>query len=131
MMDLFYLVPMFGSIALIYTVVQSAWLSKQDAGNERMRTISGHIADGAMAFLHAEYRILTYFVIVVAILLALMGFSNSNSHWTIGISFILDAVLCSAAGFFGMNIATKENVITFDVAKTSLARAFKIFFTGR
>ncbi|WP_228451060.1 sodium-translocating pyrophosphatase [Marnyiella aurantia] len=129
-MDLFYLVPIFGIIALIYTFVQSAWVSKQDAGNERMRTISGHIADGAMAFLHAEYRILTYFVIVVAILLALMGFSNSNSHWTIGISFIFGAVLSAAAGYIGMKIATKANVRTAEAAKTSLAKALKVSFTG-
>src|SRR5690606_18104829 len=125
-----YLVPIFGIIALIYTFVQSAWVSKQDAGNERMRTISGHIADGAMAFLHAEYRILTYFVIVVAILLALLGFSNSNSHWTIGISFIIGAVLSAAAGYIGMKIATKANVRTAEAAKTSLAKALKVSFTG-
>ncbi len=129
-MDLFYLVPIFGIIALIYTFLQSTWVSKQDAGNERMRTISGHIADGAMAFLHAEYRILTYFVIVVAILLALMGFSNSNSHWTIGISFIIGAVLSAAAGYIGMKIATKANVRTAEAAKTSLAKALKVSFTG-
>ncbi|MDF0720356.1 sodium-translocating pyrophosphatase [Kaistella sp. PBT33-4] len=129
-MDLFYLVPIFGIIALIYTFLQSTWVSRQDAGNERMRTISGHIADGAMAFLHAEYRILTYFVIVVAILLALMGFSNSNSHWTIGISFIIGAILSAAAGYIGMKIATKANVRTAEAAKTSLAKALKVSFTG-
>ncbi len=74
---LFYLVPLFGVIALLYTFVQSSWVSKQPAGNDRMKTISGHIADGAMAFLKAEYRILTYFVIVVGILLGIMGFSKS------------------------------------------------------
>ena len=89
---LFYLVPLFGVIALLYTFVQSSWVSKQPAGNDRMKTISGHIADGAMAFLKAEYRILTYFVIVVGVLLGIIGFSNANSHWSIGIAFAVGAV---------------------------------------
>lgn len=72
-MDLFMLVPIFGVIALLYTFLQSNWVNKQNAGNEKMKIISGHIADGAMAFLKAEYKILTYFVVVVAILLAVMA----------------------------------------------------------
>lgn len=129
-MDLFILIPIFGVIALAYTFIQSSWVSKQDAGNERMREISGHIADGAMAFLHAEYKILTYFVVVVAILLAIMGFSNSNSHWSIGIAFVVGAIFSAAAGYIGMKIATKANVRTAEAAKTSLAKALKVSFTG-
>ncbi|WP_027376230.1 sodium-translocating pyrophosphatase [Kaistella palustris] len=129
-MTLFYLIPLFGIIALIYTFVQSAWVSKQNAGSERMREISGHIADGAMAFLKAEYRIMMYFVVVVAILLALMGASNANSHWTLGLSFILGAILSALAGFIGMKIATKANVRTAEAAKTSLSKALKVSFTG-
>ena len=68
-MDLFYLVPIFGIIALIYTFLQSSWVSKQDAGNDRMKEIAGYISDGAMAFLKAEYKVMAYFVVVVAILL--------------------------------------------------------------
>ena len=90
-MTLFYLVPIFGIIALIYTFVQSSWVTKQNAGNDRMKEISGYIADGAMAFLKAEYKIMAYFVAIVAILLALMGSSNANSHWSLGISFIFGA----------------------------------------
>lgn len=130
MTELFYLVPVFGVVALLYTFFQSNWVKKQDAGNEKMRAISGHIADGAMAFLKAEYKILTYFVVIVAILLALMGFSNSNSHWTIGLAFIIGAVFSAAAGYIGMNIATKANVRTAEAAKTSLAKALKVSFTG-
>ena len=129
-MDLFILIPIFGVIALAYTFIQSSWVSKQYAGNERMREISGHIADGAMAFLHAEYKILTYFVVVVAILLAIMGFSNSNSHWSIGIAFVVGAIFSAAAGYIGMKIATKANVRTAEAAKTSLAKALKVSFTG-
>jgi K(+)-stimulated pyrophosphate-energized sodium pump len=93
MNTLFYLVPVFGVVALFYTFIKSSWVSKQPAGNEKMQTISGHIADGAMAFLKAEYRILTYFVIIVAILLGIMGYSNANSHWSIGVAFVLEQFL--------------------------------------
>lgn len=130
MNQLFFLVPVFGVIALLYTFIQSSWVSKQPAGNERMKEISGHIADGAMAFLKAEYRILTYFVIVVAILLGIMGYSNANSHWSIGLAFVVGAIFSATAGFIGMKIATKSNVRTAEAAKTSLAKALKVSFTG-
>ncbi|MFP8892859.1 MULTISPECIES: sodium-translocating pyrophosphatase [Chryseobacterium] len=129
-MDLFVLVPIFGVIALLYTFLQSSWVNKQNAGNEKMKTISGHIADGAMAFLKAEYKILTYFVVVVAILLAVMGSSNANSHWSIGIAFVVGAIFSACAGFIGMKIATKANVRTAEAARTSLSKALKVSFTG-
>lgn len=129
-MDYFWLVPIFGVLALLYTFVQSNWVAKQDAGNERMKTISGHIADGAMAFLKAEYKILTYFVVIVAILLGIMGMTNANSHWTIGIAFAVGAVFSALAGFIGMKIATKANVRTAEAARTSLSKALKVSFTG-
>ncbi|WP_419487470.1 sodium-translocating pyrophosphatase [Chryseobacterium bernardetii] len=129
-MDLFVLVPIFGVLALLYTFLQSNWVSKQNAGNEKMKTISGHIADGAMAFLKAEYKILTYFVVVVAILLAVMGSSNANSHWSIGLAFVVGAIFSATAGFIGMKIATKANVRTAEAARTSLSKALKVSFTG-
>ncbi|EJL68382.1 sodium-translocating pyrophosphatase [Chryseobacterium populi] len=129
-MDLFVLVPIFGVVALLYTFLQSNWVNKQNAGNEKMKTISGHIADGAMAFLKAEYKVLAYFVIIVAILLAVMGMSNSNSHWSIGIAFAVGAVFSALAGFIGMKIATKANVRTAEAARTSLSKALKVSFTG-
>ncbi|MBW8360680.1 MAG: sodium-translocating pyrophosphatase [Kaistella sp.] len=129
-MDLFYLVPVFGVIALIYTFVQSAWVSRQNAGSDRMKEISGHIADGAMAFLKAEYKIMMYFVVIVAVLLGIMGASNANSHWSIGLSFVVGAFLSALAGFIGMKIATKSNVRTAEAAKTSLSKALKVSFTG-
>ena len=129
-MNLFVLVPIFGVIALLYTFIQSNWVSKQNAGNEKMKIISGHIADGAMAFLKAEYKILTYFVIIVAVLLAVMGMSNANSHWSIGVAFAVGAVFSALAGFIGMKIATKANVRTAEAAKTSLSKALKVSFTG-
>ncbi|GAA5088494.1 sodium-translocating pyrophosphatase [Chryseobacterium ginsengisoli] len=129
-MDLFMLVPIFGVVALLYTFLQSNWVSKQNAGNEKMKIISGHIADGAMAFLKAEYKVLTYFVVIVAILLAVMGTTNANSHWSIGIAFVVGAVFSALAGFIGMKIATKANVRTAEAARTSLSKALKVSFTG-
>lgn len=124
------LVPIFGVVALLYTFLQSNWVSKQNAGNEKMKIISGHIADGAMAFLKAEYKVLTYFVVIVAILLAVMGTTNANSHWSIGIAFVVGAVFSALAGFIGMKIATKANVRTAEAARTSLSKALKVSFTG-
>lgn len=128
--SLFYLVPCFGVVALLFTVIQSGWVSKQPAGNDRMKEISKYIADGAMAFLKAEYKILTYFVIIAAILLGVMGASNANSHWSIALAFVLGAFMSALAGFIGMRIATKANVRTAEAARTSLSKALKVSFTG-
>src|SRR6187402_3381575 len=97
-----YLIPVFGIVALLYTYLKSAWVSKQDAGNERMTEIAKYIADGAMAFLKAEYKILSYFVVVVALLLAFMGYSDENSSALIGVAFVIGAVFSALAGFIGM-----------------------------
>ena len=88
---LIYVIPAMGIVGLLYTFVKFAWVSKQDAGNDRMKQISEYIAEGAMAFLKAEYKILTYFVIIGALLLGVMGFSNENSHWSIAVAFIIGA----------------------------------------
>nr|MBP6316347.1 sodium/proton-translocating pyrophosphatase [Chitinophagaceae bacterium] len=105
---LFYLVPLFGVVALLYTFIQSAWVSKQPAGNDRMKEIAGYIADGAMAFLKAEYKVMGYFVVIAALLLGVMGYSDKNSHWTIALAFIFGAFFSALAGFLGMRIATKS-----------------------
>lgn len=128
--SLFYAVPAMGIIGLLYTLVKFFWVSKQDAGTDRMKEISTYIAEGAMAFLKAEYKILTYFVIIVAILLAIMGYSDSNSHWSIAIAFILGAFFSASAGFIGMKVATKANVRTAHAARTSLSKALQVSFTG-
>lgn len=130
MESLFYLVPCFGVVALLFTVIQGSWVSKQNAGNDRMKEISKYIADGAMAFLKAEYKILTYFVIIAAILLGIMGASNAGSHWSIALAFVLGAFMSALAGFIGMRIATKANVRTAEAARTSLSKALKVSFTG-
>ena len=127
---LFYAVPAMGLIGLLYTFIKFAWVSKQDAGNPRMKEISDFIAEGAMAFLKAEWKILAYFVVIVALLLGFMANSNESSHWSIAIAFIIGAVFSATAGYIGMKVATKANVRTAEAAKTSLSRALKVSFTG-
>ena len=127
---LFYVVPALGIVGLLYTFIKFAWVSKQDAGNERMKEISTYIAEGAMAFLKAEYKILTYFVIIGALLLGVMGYSNANSHWSIALAFVVGAFFSALAGFIGMRVATKANVRTAQAARTSLSKALSVSFTG-
>ena len=127
---LFYAVPAMGIVGLLYTLLKFNWVSKQDAGNARMKEISDYIAEGAMAFLKAEWKILGYFVVIVALLLGFMASKNEDSHWTIAVAFVSGAIFSATAGYIGMKIATKANVRTAEAAKTSLARALKVSFTG-
>ena len=130
MTPLFYLVPGFGILALLYTFIKGAWVTKQESGNARMTEIANYIAEGAMAFLKAEYKIMSYFVIIAAILLAFMGYSSPNSSWIIAIAFIVGAFFSALAGFIGMRIATKANVRTAHAARTSLSKALAVSFGG-
>src|SRR4026208_2148302 len=130
MTNLIYVIPLMGVVGLLYTFLKSAWVSKQDAGNERMREISTYIAEGAMAFLKAEWKILTYFVIIGVLLLSVMGASNPNSHWSIALAFVVGAFFSASAGYIGMRVATKANVRTAQAARTSLAKALQVSFTG-
>jgi K(+)-stimulated pyrophosphate-energized sodium pump len=111
-------------------MIKGAWVSKQDAGNDRMKEISKYIAEGAMAFLKAEYKILTYFVIIAGILLAVMGNANEKSSPMIAGAFVIGAVFSALAGFIGMRIATKANVRTANAARTSLSKALGVSFGG-
>src|SRR5258708_37912163 len=119
-----------GAIGLLYSLIKFAWVSKQDAGNERMQEISKYIAEGAMAFLKAEWKVLFYFVVLAATLLAFMGYSNPHSSAAIALAFIAGAVLSATAGYIGMRSATKANVRTAQAARTSLHDALKVSFTG-
>lgn len=129
-MEMFYLVPAFGVLALIYTMFKGSWVSKQDDGTDRMKEIAKYIAEGAMAFLKAEYKILTYFVIIAGLLLAYMGYSNPKSSPMIALAFVIGAVFSALAGFIGMRIATKANVRTAQAARTSLSKALAVSFGG-
>jgi len=125
-----FIVPILGALALIYTFGVSKWVVKQDAGDANMQELAGFIAKGAMAFLKAEWRILGIFVAIAACLLAWAGTTVPDSNWFIAVAFILGAILSATAGYIGMNIATKANVRTTQAARTSLAQALKVSFTG-
>jgi K(+)-stimulated pyrophosphate-energized sodium pump len=125
-----YIVPAAGVLALMFALLKASWVRKQDPGNETMKTIAGHIQEGAMAFLNREYRVLVIFVLVVGVLLAWSNMTLPNSSWLIGISFVTGAICSGLAGFFGMRIATQANVRTTNGARESLNRALTIAFGG-
>jgi K(+)-stimulated pyrophosphate-energized sodium pump len=128
--NLIYFIPVFGLIGIFFMIGKSAWVTKQETGDAAMTELSGHIADGAMAFLKAEWKILSYFVVVAAILLAWSGTTVHTSSPVIAVSFITGAFLSAFAGYLGMRIATKANVRTTQAARTSLAKALNVSFTG-
>jgi len=127
---LIYLIPVFGLIGILVMAVKAAWVTKQNAGDGDMATLAGYIADGAMAFLRAEWKVLGGFVAVAGILLAWSGTTVATSSPVIAISFVIGAFLSAFAGYLGMRIATKANVRTTQAARTSLAQALKVSFTG-
>jgi K(+)-stimulated pyrophosphate-energized sodium pump len=129
MNSLFYVIPVAGVVGLLYTFWKSGWVAKQDEGTDKMKKIAGHIAEGAMAFLRAEYKILAIFVVAVAILLAVTA-DDSNSSPLVGLSFIVGALCSGLAGYIGMKVATKANVRTANAARTSLGKALEIAFAG-
>ena len=127
---LLYLVPLLGILSLIYVFIRSGWVTRQEDGNDRMREIAGYISDGAMAFLKAEYKILTYFAVIACILLGLLSYNKANSSPLIVLAFLIGAVFSATAGFIGMRIATKANVRTAHAARTSLSKALSVSFGG-
>ena len=125
-----YLVPALGILGLIVMAVKSAWVTKQNAGDANMIELADHIAKGSMAFLKAEWKVLAYFAVITAILLAWSGTLVDTSSPVIAISFLIGAILSALAGYIGMNIATKANVRTTQAARTSLSKALQVSFTG-
>ncbi|SDR71081.1 K(+)-stimulated pyrophosphate-energized sodium pump [Polaribacter sp. KT25b] len=117
-------------LGLIYMWIKKSWVLKQDAGNGKMKEISDHIYEGALAFLNAEYKLLAIFVIIVSIALAAVSFIVPTTHILIVVAFIFGAVFSAFAGNIGMKIATKTNVRTTQAATTSLPNALKISFGG-
>ena len=136
MENVIYLVPALGILGLVVMAIKSAWVSKQDAGDKNMQELAGYIADGAMAFLKAEWKVLSIFVAIAAALLAYSGTIHEvngkpiHSSWIISIAFIIGAVFSATAGYIGMKVATKANVRTTQAARTSLKQALKVSFTG-
>jgi len=126
---LLYLVPLCGVAGLLFTLWKSSWVAAQDPGDAKMRKIAGHIAEGAMAFLKAEYKILAVFVACVAVLLAITSPTETSSPM-VGLSFVVGALCSGLAGFIGMQVATKANVRTANAARNSLSKALEIAFAG-
>jgi K(+)-stimulated pyrophosphate-energized sodium pump len=129
------LIPLLGLVGLVVMIVKALWVNKQDAGDANMVELAGYIARGAQAFLRAEWRVLSVFVVVAAILLGwsaeieLEGRAE-HSDWLIAIAFVIGAVFSAFAGWIGMSIATKANVRTTQAARTSLKKALAVSFTG-
>lgn len=130
MENLVYFLPLAGVIGLLFVYMKSAWVSKQEVGTEKMGRIAVAIADGAMAFLKAEYKILAIFVAAVAVLLGIKGYFEEASSAMVALSFIVGAVCSGLAGFLGMRVATKANVRTTNAARTSLGKALSVAFSG-
>ena len=125
MENLIYLAPIAGIIAVIFAGIKAAMINKSDAGNEKMKEISGAIAEGAKAFLFSEYKIL---IVFVAVLFVVLGF---GIDWLTAVCFIVGAVLSTLAGYVGMNVDTKANVRTANAAKESgMNKALSIAFSG-
>ena len=119
--NLIYILPAFGVIGLLYMLFLSSWVNKQSAGSDKMKKLSGYIANGAMAFLKAEYRMLAVFVLIAGGALgALSALGLIPAGLFIVVAFVIGAVFSALAGNIGMRIATKANVRTAEAAKTSL-----------
>ena len=122
--------PAFGILALVFVFFKNNWVSKQEVGNEKMARIAKNIADGAMSFLKAEYKILSIFVAAVSVLLFFKGQAEAGSNGMVAVSFIVGAICSALAGFIGMRVATKANVRTTNAAQTSLGKALEVAFAG-
>ena len=122
--------PAFGLLGLLFVIVKNNWIAKQEIGNEKMATIANNIAKGAMSFLRAEYRILSIFVLCLAVLLYVKGSNEEGSHGMVALSFVVGAVCSGLAGFIGMRVATNSNVRTTNAARISLGKALEVAFTG-
>ncbi|KZK75282.1 MAG: sodium-translocating pyrophosphatase [Pelodictyon luteolum] len=125
-----YAIPLTGVLALLYALFKASWISKQPEGTEKMSTIAGHIADGAIAFLKREYKVLVIFVASVAVLLAFANSGREGTSPIIAVSFVVGAFCSALAGYFGMRVATKANVRTTHAARTGLGEALNIAFSG-
>lgn len=130
MSNITYLVPALGLVGLLVMFFKRGWVVRQDAGSPEMKTIADAIADGALAFLKAEWRVLIVFGLIVSVILGYSGTLVENSSVFIGVSFLVGAFISAFAGYIGMNIATKSNVRTTQAARTSLTKALEVSFTG-
>jgi len=130
MENLIFIILAMSLVGFVFMFVKTSWVNKQEVGTERMAGIAGHIAKGAMAFLRAEYKVLSIFVVAVAVLLFFNSSVSAESNAYVVLSFVVGAVFSALAGFIGMNIATKANVRTTNAARTSLGKALVVAFNG-
>ena len=117
-------------LGLLFMLVKMNWVKKQSPGSERMQFISKSIKEGALAFLHAEYRLLVIFAVIAAVLLYIVSTMVPNTSWMIVPAFIIGAIFSALAGNIGMRVATEANTRTAEAAKTSLPQALKVSFGG-
>lgn len=130
MESIIYVIPIVGLSALFYSYLKQIWITKQSSGSEEMQKISQYIKEGAIAFLKTEYKVLLWFVIIVALMLGFANANTTDSSWLISVSFIVGAVCSGLAGYLGMIAATKSNVRTTEAAKRGLGPALEIAFSG-
>ena len=130
MENLIYFLPIIGILGMLFTFWKTRWVTRQDAGSDKMVKIAKNIAKGAMAFLKAEYKVLSIFVIAIAVLLVFKGRSEETSNSYVALSFVVGALTSGLAGFLGMRIATKANVRTTNAARTSLNKALGVAFNS-
>ena len=125
-----YVIPAMGILGIIVLVAKSMWVSKQNAGEKNMQELAQYIADGAMAFLKAEWKVLSYFAVIAGIVLAYSGTLVPDSDPIIAVAFLIGAFFSALAGYIGMNIATKANFRTTQAVRSSLSKALEVSFTG-
>ena len=112
--NILYLIPITGIIALIYVYIKNRWVSSKEVGNAKMAKIAKNISDGAMAFLKAEYKILSIFVILTSVLLAIKGI-NEGTSWLVSLSFVIGAGCSGLVGFIGIIIITEPGLSSLNI----------------
>lgn len=127
---LIYFIPLLAVFGLLVMVYKARWVSRQDSGDPTMQGLALYIKEGALAFLKAEYRILSIFVVVSGALLGIVSLIVETTHWFIVVSFVIGSFFSALAGNIGMRIATNANVRTTQAARSSLSNALKVSFTG-
>ena len=128
MENLFYLIPVSGVLAILFGLMKSNWINKQNPGNEKMQEIGLAIREGATAFIVREYKVLAVFVVIVAGLLYLVNMASDTTE--VAFSFVVGAACSALAGALGMRVATLANHRTTEAARTSLSSALNVAFNG-
>jgi K(+)-stimulated pyrophosphate-energized sodium pump len=130
-MDISYVIPIGGVLALIFALYLYLSVKKQSSGNEKMRELSSAIRKGAMAFLKSEYKVLVVFVIVIALILFGTSFiEGTNMSWGMSVAFVFGAIFSAVSGNIGMRVATMANARTAEAAKKHLSKGLTVAFSS-